>query len=164
MGSAMFRGEGRQTFRIEDSAGTPDSGPLRIELRVPDVSCIGHPNKKIYQDQIMAPFDVTEAIIYMLYRGVENWAKERGAEIQGQPTILKTEDALYQQRFSLPASKERAITELHNAQKRGEGFLTASRAKIMIERGERQDKINALDRKPNLPRGQNADRTRYLTP
>ena len=48
MGSAMFRGDGRETYREEDANGAPDKGPLRIELRVPDVGSIGHPNKRAY--------------------------------------------------------------------------------------------------------------------
>ncbi|MCO6431945.1 MAG: hypothetical protein J5J00_13890 [Deltaproteobacteria bacterium] len=164
MGSAMFRGEGRETFRVEDPGGTPDEGALRIELRAADVGCIGHPNKRAYRDQLMAPFDVTETLMYILYKGVENWAGDRAAELQGHKVAIKSEEGLYEQRFKLPPRAGTAATYLKSAQKRGDGFLTPSRAEIITARGLRQQEINGLDHKPNLPRGQHHDRTPYLSP
>lgn len=162
MGSAIFRGEGREVFRAEDTAGKPDAGPLRIELRVPDVSSMGHPNKRAYPEQMMAPYDVTEAMMFMLYKGVENWAHDREAALQNKPIVAKTEDALYQQRYDLPVTVEKAAANLMNAQKSNEEFLTAERASIITDRGWRHQHLNDLDAKPNLPRGQNQDRRELL--
>lgn len=163
MGSAMFRGEGRETFRAEDVKGVPDEGDLRIELRVPDVGSMGHPDKRHYHKQLAAPFDVSEALVFMLYRGVANWADERRLiELEGRQVVPKTEDALYQQQHALPKSAGEAATLLRNAQKSSDGFLTGKRAELIIQRGLQQQEINYLDRKPNLPRGQNQDRSRYL--
>src|SRR5690606_12501581 len=76
MPAAMIRGEGRECDRPDNPIQRQDQGDLRVELRLPAVDCIGHPNKKAYQDQLMAPFDVTEAMVFMLYKGVKSWAKE----------------------------------------------------------------------------------------
>lgn len=162
-GSAMFRGEGRETFRAEDPGGKPDIGPLRLELRVADTGCIGHPNKVAYQDQIMAPFDVAESLIYVLCKGAERWAIARENELKGQPAGTLTEDALCEQRYALPRWVGDAAAMLKEAQRRGEDFVPRSRAEIITARGYKQQEINDLDHSPHLERGQIVDRNNMLS-
>lgn len=164
MGSAMFRGAGRETFRKEDPNGSPDQGPLRIELRIADVGAIGHPNKRAYPEQFMAPFDVTEALMYILRKGTLAWADSRRlATIEGREITPKTEVALYEQYHDLPSTPGEAAQLLRQASKReGDKFLGPKRAEQIIARGITQQAINTLDKKPNLPRGQHHDRTQYL--
>ncbi len=163
MGSAMFRGGGRETFREEDTSGQPDGGPLRIELRVPDVGAIGHPNKRAYPEQILAPFDIAEALAYMVRKGVESYSKSISErEVHGRNHPPLTEEALYQKNYDLPRSPGEAAERMRQAQKSGEGFFTPKRLERVIQRGLRQQDINALDKKPNLPQGQTEDRTPQL--
>lgn len=163
MGSAMFRGGGRETYREEDSKGTPDKGPLRIELRVPDVGSIGHPNKRAYPEQMLAPFDVAEALAYMLKKGIDSYRRSViQRKVEGRTHRPLTEDALYEKVYDLPRSPGEAAERMRQAQKRGEGFLTPKRLERIIERGLRQQDINALDKKQNLPQGQTEDRSELL--
>lgn len=161
-GSAIFRGSGRKTYRENDLNGMPDTGPLRIELRVPDVGCIGHPNKRLYQDQLTAPYDVIESLAYMLLSGVKSWEKSRIKAIKGNPGVLKTESALYESREDLPQSAGEAARIMLEGTKKDDSFLTLKRAKLIAARGFRQQEIDDLDRSPKFPRGQTHDRTKQL--
>lgn len=163
MGSAMFRGAGRSTFREEDTEGVPDTGPLRIELRVADVGAIGHPNKRAYPEQAIAPYYIAEAIAYVIKQGVESYRQSiQDREVHGRSNPPLTEDGLYQKTYPLPRSPGEAAERMRQALRNGETFLTQERLDEITARGFRQQFINELDKKPNLERGQTPDRTALL--
>jgi hypothetical protein len=161
-GSAIFRGSGRETYRENDEKGKADTGPLRIELRVPDVGCIGHPNKRLYQEQLTAPYDVVESLAYMLMSGVKDWEQARIKALKGNPGVTKTEAALYETRYEFPRSAGEAARNMLESAKKADGFLTPKRARLIAARGFRQQEIDDLDRSPKFPRGQTHDRSEQL--
>ena len=165
MGTAMFRGAGRRSHRPEDTKGEPDTGPLRIEFRMPDVGCIGHPNKRAYPDQFIAPYDITEALLYIVKRGVESYANSiLLTQVEGRELNSLTEASLYEKHYPLPATVEDAILAMRQAVKRdAEPFLSSKRIDAILARTSLQEEINALDRKPNLLRGQHINRSKELT-
>jgi hypothetical protein len=164
MGSAMYRGAGRETFRKEDAHGQPDTGPLRIELRLCDVGAIGHPNKRAYPEQLAAPYEITEALLQMIRRGVSSWGENRRiAAIEARPLEPMTEESLYQQHYPLPSTREEAWGRLQQAVKsEGGAYITSKRLKEIEARSARHRTINTLDNKPRLERGQNVDRSSMI--
>ncbi len=159
MGSAMFRGEGRHTYRKEADYGVPDTGPLRIELRIPDVGCIGHPNKRAYQQQMAAPYDIMEALIYMLQQGVEHWGKEQEKLPRYQQTL--TEEELYKTRDPLPKNIEEARERFRAAP--SDGLYSKARKALLLERGAQLQRINEKDWHPKSGvSGQHIDRLSTL--
>lgn len=167
MGSAMFRGAGRHVFREEDKRGSPDSDhePQRIELRIPDVGCIGHPNKRAYPDQLTACYDVVEAIMHGVCNGAQRYNEFlRVSLVEGRTPDRLTEQALYQQWHKLPPTADEAARTLLEASRRDGSWLSEARAKSIIARGMRQQVINDCDRRSNLLRGQNHDRSSLISP
>lgn len=165
MGSAILRGAGRHAYREEDERGKPDSEnePLRIELRLPDVGCIGHPNKRAYSDQIKACYDVAEALMYAVCNGTQRYSESmRVPLVEGRTPDRLTEQALYQQWYKLPQTADEAAKLLLEASRREGSWLSEARARSIIARGERQQMINECDRRLNLPRGQHHDRSSLL--
>jgi hypothetical protein len=165
MGSAIFRGAGRRAYREEDERGRPDTEnePLRIELRLPDVGCIGHPNKRAYPDQLRACFDVAEGLLHAVCEGTQRYAESlRVPILEGRTPEQLTEQALYQQWYRLPQTAGEAAKLLLEASRREGSWLSEPRARSIIARGERQQMINECDRRQNLPRGQHHDRRLFL--
>lgn len=94
-GSAMFRGEGKQTERLTSSAPTkPDKGDFRFELRVPGVGAAGHPNKEAYHNQEALPHQMMEAYMLMLRKGVEKYVERIKARDRGEEVPPITEESL----------------------------------------------------------------------
>lgn len=99
-GSAIFRGGGRRGERPENPLGGPDMNTLRVELRLPCVESLGHPDKKMHPDQKEIPFALIEGTLSMFARAAEHVAHPE-KNILHPPA---TEEELYTSNSPLPRS------------------------------------------------------------
>jgi hypothetical protein len=102
-GGAAFRGADIRFSRPEDTFKGTDKGPLRIEERIICPEAIGHPNRDAYPDQALMAHELVEMQAYILFKGTQEWQKNRKAGV-----LLRYEDLLNQKP---PIPKNKGIAE-----------------------------------------------------
>lgn len=170
--SAMFRGEGKLTERVNSAyPDKPDQGPMRFELRVPSPGAAGHPNKDAYPEQRIMPYQMIEAYTDMLAKGVVRW-KQRELDRKQNKHVdpLHEEDffpdTLYLEDPSetyLPHSQEIALSNFRNSPEAKEYW--GDRMKNLEVLSDRLNQINQEDRSPDTTvRGPHVERLLTTAP
>lgn len=111
MPSAMFRGEGKISHRVDDYKGEPDKGPFRLEERIICVEAFGHPNKSTYPEQKLHTYELIEAQLKVILEGVKKWSCKEAGESVG----VLTQDNLYKDKYEIPNSKAVAQEKFLNS-------------------------------------------------
>ena len=108
-GGIAFRGAGIRFSRPEDNTKSADKGPLRIEERIICPEAMGHPNRDTYPDQALMAHELVEMQMYILYKGVKNWQKNKRDGV-----TLKYEELLNQQP-TIPEDLTNAFNRFNNS-------------------------------------------------
>lgn len=109
-GTAMFRGGNRQTERLTSNARkNRDKGAFRFEFRVPCLGAAGHPNREAYPAQEAMAWEMMEAYMLMLSKGVNRWkerveARERGEKVEPLEEEMLLPDPKDKEKSTWPAS------------------------------------------------------------
>ena len=118
------------------SDGTPDSGEHRIEARMVGVTAMGHPNKEAYPSQRVAPYEMIEALMYAIAKGVKAYVDNE--------KYPKTQENLYNKKHPIPLTVQEAEENFRNSEAVKEIF--GDRVEDIIERGQEHQKIINADR------------------
>lgn len=148
--TAMFRGEGRKTERIDSAY--PDKGdkyPMRFELRIPCPGAAGHPNKTAYPEQNALTYEMIEAYMQILYNGVQMWKEREQARRRGDAVeSFKEEDFSPDNEAGiLPHNKEEAIKRFKESEAATNYW--GDRVDTMLALSNQLDEINRADRNPH---------------
>lgn len=167
-GTAMFRGEKRETERKDSYAPTkPDKGPLRFELRVPSPGAVGHPNKTAYPAQKAMAYEMIEAYMKILADGVAMWKKREENRRRGKPvpefneemlrppphvpraSMLESEESAEayerRQQAKIIADRPQALAKFSKS-KEARDYWGSDRIRIIMGLGRDLDEIERADR------------------
>lgn len=141
-GTAMFRGEKRQTERTNSTnPDKDDKGPMRFELRVPCPGAAGHPNKSAYPQQEALAYEMMEAYMHMLRKGVEMWKKRELARRKNEIPPQITEEQLHPDAIKEYLYDDKADAIRHFTKSREVREYWGDRIKVVLALSEQQDKI-----------------------
>lgn len=148
--TAMFRGEHRKTERTNSAyPDKEDKGPMRFELRVPCPGAAGHPNKTAYPAQEALAYEMMEAYLHMLYKGVLRWKERELARQHGEAVEPLTEKMLAptEESETLPKTHEEALSAMQ-ASEEARSYWGEKRLALITRLSEQLDAINLADRNP----------------
>ncbi len=161
MPSAMLRGAGRESFREGADYGKPDEGAFRIEERIISLESLGHPNKSTYPEQTPMAYEVIEAQMYVLKKGVEIWKKRQEEKKAGITVKPLTEESLMYDRSPIMKSKSEARYKILNSDI--SNVFGQKRLDRMLERHDEYEQLIARDYSPNnIEKGSAINRSNFL--